>query len=638
MTYYPINQPGQVQQLQLVVSECLHKCYTLRKNIDEFINYPALSHSSPEISNLVRYLRIFKSVGIKLTAFVTILSLIVLPSLKYDNKSANSIMYQYSWFISAAFLSGETAARVVLFCWIVICTAFHLSIIYAHMCEKCCRDICSSKANVNATVPVGNAIVDEDRKYDDDENGNEFLTPEEARLDPTDDEMDSHSPPTVKEMIAEGSTGSSFKTTWFNKLLANSDKSSLCFKLIAYGASLLVLLFNMGIVTFANYVYVYFKPSYGQMFSKLADFSITAFKLFWYNIVIGKWCSILRMTVNLSWLQAMWLRVFLFIYCGLMVPIIATMLSDSSCFVELLISPQPVTAEYSFRYCINVDPSLQCIGYSIMKQSIDYIPPFIYNNGCSSAILKNYIHILIYTYCFNTVFTPLCFFLFSFYRASQISHLLRKRTLPGALWPLNAFRFRKMLRLDNVMAAEILHLTTVVTFGFTCPGLAVVAGTAFFAEITTWQIMIGRCLKLCDENPGPESERTLKRLSVECRNNWRSARKCLLLVMVLCSIFFAMFVTDIACDTEPFHEVMWMPIICFLYPGVLYIINRFNFINAKNFIDRVADYYLIAHASVSRKRTMFRGRNESNIIEIPPSTLTRDTSESPFHESTSSSS
>ena len=532
-------------------NQYLQKVYSICQKGTFYLSYPSTSTRYPEISNLARYLIIFKAVSMRLVGVTVILSLIVIPSMKKSTYNVNALNYQYSWFVSSAFISGKSVAQAILACWLIICTCFHVAIIYSHECEKRFRVIRGQVSN-------------EDFKYEDG-------TPNKQIDSQICDDSDNNDPDSNILVYLKS----------LRSFVSNS--TVLSFVVCVFAISL-----NIGFVIVVNYVYVYYRPSFNKKVYFAVIFAVTVFKLFWFNVVIGKWCSMLREAINLSWLKAMFIRVFIFVVSSLMVPVVITMLVDSSCFAELFQSAERLTVDYSFLYCTNVDPSLNCVGYSVMNQTISYTLPFIYNNGCSSAVMQNYINILIYTYCFNCLVTPVCYFVFSYISASKFPEIMRKRMLPGAIWPKDASMFAKMIRLDNLIASKILHLTTVITFGFSSPPVAIIAGATVFMELTTWQIILGRCIKYCDDSSTPESDLALKRLSEECQNCWRAPRKCLLLILSICSIFFALFVTDVASDRELFVNVIWMPIMCILYPYLLYLFGKSGFLDIKGTIDNFA--------------------------------------------------
>ena len=103
------------------------------------------------------------------------------------------------------------------------------------------------------------------------------------------------------------------------------------------------------------------------------------------------------------------LQVFSFVVA----PCIATAVSDSNCFYELF-DRQPAQAGTSYGQCsltelVYVDGSYkpECVSKTgLTSLAQPFYPPFVYHYQCSSALIINYVPVLLFMFVFGSVGTP----------------------------------------------------------------------------------------------------------------------------------------------------------------------------------------------------------------------------------------
>ena len=94
-------------------------------------------------------------------------------------------------------------------------------------------------------------------------------------------------------------------------------------------------------------------------------------------------------------------------------PVIASLISNQSCFYYLFNKSQAITTSTSIQLFFPLDSIGLTTGVSFTDQ-ISYLPPFIYSYACGSAILAAYDPIMVCMYryyCYSISF----YRLFSFY-------------------------------------------------------------------------------------------------------------------------------------------------------------------------------------------------------------------------------
>ena len=99
----------------------------------------------------------------------------------------------------------------------------------------------------------------------------------------------------------------------------------------------------------------------------------------------------------------MWTRAVLFYLNNIIIPCFATLLTDPSCFVTLIFGNQaPRSIETIFPNCLAFSPTTgECTATGFGSGGLMYLPGFVYNDQCSSAVLTNYIPVFVYSYTFQ---------------------------------------------------------------------------------------------------------------------------------------------------------------------------------------------------------------------------------------------
>ena len=518
-------------------------------------------------------------------------AVVAFPSLKSDRNNSPQ-KYQYSWYVSAAFFSGPNAASLIVVAWLIIFMAIFTAVLYNHGEEKLNRVI----------VPKPSTIVaDDDDKY----------------------------------------TAQSVPCDNLNLVLV-LPKRSRWSTLYDVSICTLGITSNCVIIVGVNMLYVYYRSATSKELTILWDIFMVIFRLAWYHIVVGKWINIITYYVKLSWLNKVWVISFLYIFSSISGPVLGTMLNDPSCFEEMVFPGDPIQQFYSFDYCINIDQSGNCVEYGTSVQSTTYQPPFVYNNNCSSAVLINYIHILIYSYCLLAVLPPLGFFIISRIPPDKIPLKMRK-VLPGAMWPYESNKFPSLLRVQHMMANHVLHIVNMITFGFTSPCLAVLIAIVIYIDISIVDVIVGNFVHVhLTGSSVPDIADEFERLNSETRNVWRVLKKCLGLILGIALLFYTIFAIDIACDTVNIGEVIWIPLVCFLFPVSIWIARKgFIVYNVDSRLSSMLSWFRSGASSSIQKSIncvddgqksvshVFSPRGSVNTVPSFPSTEATDSNNTP---------
>ena len=234
------------------------------------------------------------------------------------------------------------------------------------------------------------------------------------------------------------------------------------------------------------------------------------------------------------------LQVFNFVVA----PCIATAVSDSNCFYELF-NRQPAQAGSADGACVfieteYVDGTYQpvCVeSTGSINLAQPFNPPFVYHYQCSSALIVNYVPVILYAFLFGSVGVPAALLLCLRYRAAilrrcplgiisnifprlytmeddmvydvvtddnnsrskyaQTAKGLVSNTRQTAELALSNQEKKPLFRGGLFMNKLMLHVVVLMTFGLASPYLAFIITCSFFAELSFMRLLVGRYLSIC---------------------------------------------------------------------------------------------------------------------------------------------
>jgi hypothetical protein len=173
--------------------------------------------------------------------------------------------------------------------------------------------------------------------------------------------------------------------------------------------------------------------------------------------------------------------------------LIATALTSKSCFVGINLDEDYDTLVYEVPQCTNLNLALDiCSQFVIVDYKVIFRIPYVYNYSCTSAILRAYIPIIFYVYSVTAFFQPLFYMLLSRLKSSSIPRWLI-RYMPAVLWPNEVIPGKdRPFHPNNVINHLLGHMMVLMTFGVTCPPLAVAIAVTIIILTTMWIILVGR--------------------------------------------------------------------------------------------------------------------------------------------------
>jgi hypothetical protein len=195
------------------------------------------------------------------------------------------------------------------------------------------------------------------------------------------------------------------------------------------------------------------------------------------------------------------------------------------------VDPDAVVSSYAYTYCDQrLVSSSDCFAYKTTDVEVTpLVPPFSYNNLCSSVVLTNYIPVFIFVYSIQLLvpMVYICFFTSTTY--PSLPNVIKKM-IHGVFWPQywrkdagsapsltdkassgekrerirddfgsgpNCAQPNKLLKADRIISSDILnHLLLFFTFGLCSPFLSLAIVLAASLKQYMWVMLLGRFLDM----------------------------------------------------------------------------------------------------------------------------------------------
>jgi Leucine-rich repeat (LRR) protein len=434
------------------------------------------------------------------------------PIMKLRASNAATHANQYSWLISAAYLHGEVAAFLI----IVPLTAW-LSIfspwVYATIVQA--RNCMHNSADIACVVSVDDGIE--------------------------------NSPLITGQTVI----------------------TSAC----AVGGLYLV---NLIVIGAANTGYLIAVVD-NNPFIQLIQVALSAFKLSWNVLFVKSSMKFLKNSSAARLINPLIFRCTIKLVNFVLVPCVATVLVSDSCFLKLF-QQQPAPFLDDPR-CDSTDvlyknDTLRCSAASDYNVgALD--PPFIYSYQCSSAVITNYVPVLLYAYAITGFAVPS--YIVILISASDDGkglfsrivrrlktwgpRILRRSTESTNPWMLFPF--------EPLVGTIILSSTILCTFGLAFPYLAAVILCGLVLEVWAWLVAIGKHLHLCD------TSRRNKSVFDELVKRVTSAH--LMLTVTVTFAFWAGILFDMIADVYGLYRgLITLLVILFTGPVIVFLSVMFS--------------------------------------------------------------
>ena len=265
--------------------------------------------------------------------------------------------------------------------------------------------------------------------------------------------------------------------------------------------------------------------------------------------------------------------------------------------------PAEVTSTYAYTYCDRqIVASNTCLLYATTDIEVaPLIPPYSYNNLCSSVLLTSYIPVFLLVYSIQILVPIVYICLFTTTMYTSVPKLLRK-VIQGVFWPdywlknetvtdmsagggpTQAQEGRaepvKLLKAERIISSDILsHLLLFFTFGMCSPFLSLAIVLAASLKQRMWIMLLGRFLALrADLNPphgnddstsvgdtrndaGADTDAATSALGAACVPVLDKVTHCVWPIIWTSTGFFSLLGWDILGDTLPWRQSVLAPVL-----------------------------------------------------------------------------
>lgn len=443
----------------------------------------------PHLSNFIIIIRTLRNTASILGFCAIVVEFPMFLSLKSKYKT---YLFQYRWNISMSFLSGVVPAVVILLYWVCFLVLF-IIMLRRLLCEYHIYLFVDDKARQPSTV---------------------------VSL-------------TFDSLFGKWLSWDSFMKRFCNcscNQFSEKRRKAICMSVLFWFGNFVIVSILKG-----GFIFLLISNQSNLSFKILLELLLSLFDISWNMLIIPFFIRKLPSVKSLTRLTV--LKLSLLFYNMIVIPCLAVIFTDSSCFKGLFYTSSAVVEEFVYSDCSVYVPgtssaNASCAQYNSWSYEYQYRPPFFYNFDCYSSVLVTYIPILMLTYCMLIGVVPfLTIILISKHRGDFIH-----KFFPGIYWPVDYFAHRKASAADSERATEAAspidrntnfvetfssrlatmlqirltrnplnpdviisslmeHTLVLLTFGLAYPPLAFAIVVYICLSVTKWQVLIGRYLE-----------------------------------------------------------------------------------------------------------------------------------------------
>lgn len=323
------------------------------------------------------------------------------------------------------------------------------------------------------------------------------------------------------------------------------------------------------------------------------QFALAIFDIFWNAIVLSR--MVLTFPKLLSPSARIQIRLLGLVFNHILAPIVATVLSDRSCFSELFFTEaESIDTFSSIEVCDILDDNGLCGSSSQLMLSTSFEPAFSYNYQCSSSVFTVFLPVLLFTYTLTAFVEPILLILMiNFVKYDNVDGFLK--LIPSILWPTRSRHdeFNKVILPEILYSTQLGHIAVILTYGIASPVLGMAVALTVYIYTWQWHYIVGRYLsvfrsKCADESVGdgrlsrlssdsdasqrsdslhvsqrkssliwnPSAGSGVSRSALEfhsvlesaCHDTWRGAVKSVWIPIVMSAIFMCLLLNDVGGD------------------------------------------------------------------------------------------
>ena len=238
-----------------------------------------------------------------------------------------------------------------------------------------------------------------------------------------------------------------------------------------------------------------------------------------------------------------------------------------------MVAPDEVESQYQYTFCeftrydgnttVCALESLRTVYVSPLR------PPFLYNNQCTSTIIRSYVPVFLYVYSIQLIATVAMVGVLTSVDYLSVPSFVRQR-LYGIYWPSHDWVPDRTLPRDMIKAGTIInfdilsHLAVFVTFGISSPYLAFVLTFVVCVKLHIWQIVVGRFVhyqqkRVNDGEFAAQSKRILSLVNWACIPVLKTISGNMKPIVLSSGLFYGFVCWDMVGDEVGWRMSAWVP-------------------------------------------------------------------------------
>ncbi len=259
-----------------------------------------------------------------------------------------------------------------------------------------------------------------------------------------------------------------------------------------------------------------------------------------------------------------------------MLPALAALFVDESCFLDFIIPPSEITSTYTvedcYDYYVTSTSGFVCILGS-RTYSTTYLPSFVYNFQCGSAVLQTFVPVILFSCGLSSMYSLIVFLLAK--TNVRIRHYIPKFLLPlfppllyardqddalalapsssssSSLNSQQAMTGLALFKVHDVLAFNIQQLALIVSFGLCAPYVALAIGFSVYFNWMKLLAVFSKQLSIKDYLDGSMSHEMFESIDSACGNvaKLRYRRIWLMIAFNSC-LLIGFFLVDMAADDD----------------------------------------------------------------------------------------
>jgi hypothetical protein len=416
---------------------------------------------------------------------------------------------------------------------------------------------------------------------------------------------------------------------------------------------------NATVTITVNAEYVRASESISANYLILLQSSISAFKIGWACLYVPWAVSNLKQFSTRSQLRH---QVTMYLVVVVVAPVLAAVATDQRCFYQAIFGSPAVTTAYqvptitetcteSLDYSTGAGNGLTQArfncgnSYDATTVASTATPPFIYSYQCGSAILVDFVPVLVYTYVFSSIILP--FIRFTILHTPF--HSLH-RTMPHWLYqlfvanslldcddefitykpitytptqhdPESAMHLDGLLPLFDgsiIVAKRLLDFGIMLTFGLACPPLGLAVAFSVMINASVWILMIGKFLS----SVGSDNKLAIDKLEASTKELLKGAVSGMWIVVFAVCMFWSIMVYDMVADVDGNYAGLAYALVCLVaFPLSLLGLVRFGDQFQNDVIQKFTAFISNAVTSrVSLAAALAVARQDSGVPRRTPNT------------------